>query len=54
MMATEPEGEKDSRRACVVLSKGCVVVRPGYSRLTGAAAKVTDRGENLGNPNQVN
>jgi hypothetical protein len=38
----------------VVLSKGREVVRSGYSRLAGAAAKVTDRGENLGNPSQVN
>jgi hypothetical protein len=38
----------------VVLSKGCEVVGLGYSRLIGAAAKVTDRGENLGNPSQVN
>jgi hypothetical protein len=38
----------------VVLSKGHEVVRSGYSRLAGAAAKVTDRGENLGNPSQVN
>jgi hypothetical protein len=30
----------------VVLSKGHEVVGPGYSRLTGAAAKVMDRGEN--------
>jgi hypothetical protein len=50
----EPEDEKDSRRACVVLSKGREVVGPGYSRLTGAAAKVTDRGENLSNPSRVN
>jgi hypothetical protein len=53
MMAAEPEDEKDLKRAHVVLSKGCEVVRAGYSRLTGAAAKVMDRGENLGNPSQV-
>jgi hypothetical protein len=45
---------KDLKRACVVLSKGCEVVRPGYWRLTSAAAKVMDRGENLGNPSRVN
>jgi hypothetical protein len=38
----------------VVLSNGHKVVRPGYTRLTGAATKVTDRGENSGNPNRVN
>jgi hypothetical protein len=54
MTATKPEDEKDPKRARVVLSKGREVVRPGYSRLTGAAAKVTDRGENSDNPSQVN
>jgi predicted secreted protein len=49
----ELEDEKDRKRARVVLSKGHVVVRPGYSRLTGAATKATDRGENLGNSSQV-
>jgi transketolase N-terminal domain/subunit len=53
MTAMEPEDEKDPKRARVVLSKGHVVVRPGYSRLTGAATKVTDRGENLGNSSRV-
>jgi hypothetical protein len=48
--ATEPEDEKDPKRARVVLSKGHEVVRSGYSRLAGAAANVTDRGENSGNP----
>jgi hypothetical protein len=52
--ATESEDEKDPKRAHVVLSKGHEVVGPGYSRLTGAAAKVTDVGENLGNPSGVN
>jgi hypothetical protein len=37
-----------------VLSKGRKVVRPGYSRLSGAAAKVMHKGENSGNPNWVN
>jgi hypothetical protein len=53
-MATESEDEKDSKRGSVVLSKGHQVVGPGYSSLTGAAAKLTDRGENLGNPSRVN
>jgi hypothetical protein len=35
------------------MSKGREVVGPGYSRLAGAAAKVTDRGDNLGNSSQV-
>jgi hypothetical protein len=52
--ATEPEDEKDLKRARVVLSKGREVVGPGYSRLTSDAATVTDRGENLGNPSLVN
>jgi hypothetical protein len=52
-MATESEDEKDLKRARVVLSKGHEVVRAGYSRLTSAAAKVMDRGENLENPNRV-
>jgi hypothetical protein len=51
--ATEPEDEKDPKRACVVLSKGREVVRLGYSRLLGDAARVADRGEGLGNPNRV-
>jgi hypothetical protein len=53
-MATEPEDEKDPKRACVVLSKGHEVVGPGHSRLTGAAAKVTDMGVNSGNSSRVN
>jgi hypothetical protein len=51
--ATEPEDEKDPKRARVVMSKGCEVVGLGYSRLTGDAAKVMDRGKNLGNPSRV-
>jgi hypothetical protein len=54
MMATGLEDEKDPKRARVVLSKGQKVVGPGYSKLIGAAAKVTDTGENLGNPSQLN
>jgi hypothetical protein len=53
MMDTELEDEKDLKRARVVLSKGHEVVRPGYSRLIGAAAKVMDMGENSGNDSQV-
>jgi uncharacterized protein YidB (DUF937 family) len=53
MTATEPEGEKDLKRACVVLSKGREMVGLGYSRLTSAAAKVTDRVENSGNHSRV-
>jgi hypothetical protein len=52
--ATESEDEKDPKRACVVLSKGGEVVGPVYSRLTGAAAMVPDRGENSGNPSRAN
>jgi hypothetical protein len=51
IMATEPEDEKDPKRAHVLLSKIREVVGPGYLRLTGATAKVMDGGENLGNPN---
>jgi transketolase N-terminal domain/subunit len=54
MMATEPKDRKDPKRARVVLSKGHEVVGLGYSRLTGAATKVTDMGENSGNPSRVN
>jgi hypothetical protein len=53
MTAMEPEDEKDQKRARVVLFKGCKVVGLGYSRLTGAAAKVMDKGENLVNPSRV-
>jgi hypothetical protein len=37
----------------VVLSKGREVVGLGYSRLIGGATKVTDRGEDSGNPSRV-
>jgi hypothetical protein len=50
----EPGDEKDPKRARVVLSKGHEVVGPGYSRLLGAATEVMHKGENSGNPNQVN
>jgi hypothetical protein len=50
----EPKDEKDLKRARVVLSKGCEVIGPGYSRLSGAATEVMHKGENSGNPNRVN
>jgi hypothetical protein len=37
----------------MVLSKGHDVVGPGYSRLSGDVARVTDRGEESGNSNRV-
>jgi hypothetical protein len=46
--------KKDPKRAHVVMSKGCEGVRPGYSRLSSAAAEVMHKGENSGNPNRVN
>jgi hypothetical protein len=49
-----PESKnKDPKRACMVLSKGHKVVGLGYSRLSRDAALVTNRGEESGNPNQV-
>jgi hypothetical protein len=51
---SEPGDRKDPKRACVVLSKGREVVGPGYSRVTGVAAKVTDKSENSGNHGRVN
>jgi hypothetical protein len=53
-MAAEPKDRKDPKRARVVLSKGREVVGPGYSRVTGVAAKVTDKRENSGNHVRVN
>jgi hypothetical protein len=53
MMATEPEDEKDPKRAHAVMSRGHEVVRPGYSRLLGDAARVTYRREESGNPSLV-
>jgi hypothetical protein len=38
----------------VLLSKGHEVVGPGYLRVTGVAAKVTDKRENPGNHSRVN
>jgi hypothetical protein len=52
-MVPESKNKKDPKRACMVLSKGHKVVGPGYSRLSGDAALVTDKGEESGNPNQV-
>jgi hypothetical protein len=37
----------------MVLSKGCEVVGLGYSRLSGDAARVVDRGRESDNPNRV-
>jgi hypothetical protein len=54
MMAPESEDRKDPKRAHVVLSKGREVVGPGYSRVTGVAANVTDKTENSGNHGRVN
>jgi hypothetical protein len=54
MTATEPKDKKDLKRARILVSKGHEVVRPSNSRLTGAAGKVTDMGENLGNHSRVN
>jgi hypothetical protein len=52
--ATELADEKDLKRECVVPPKGREVVGPGYSRLIGAATKVTDWGDDSSNPNRVN
>jgi hypothetical protein len=52
-MVPESEDEKDSKRARMVLSMGHEVVRPGYSKLLGDAARVVGRGEESGNPNRV-
>jgi hypothetical protein len=49
----ESEDEKDPKRAHMVLSKEREVVGPGYSRLSRDAARVTDRGQDSGNPNRV-
>jgi hypothetical protein len=46
--------DKGLKRMCVVLSKGHEVVGLGYSRLTGVAAKVIDKGENSSNYSRVN
>jgi hypothetical protein len=50
----EPGDEKGPKRARAVLSKGREVVRPGYLRLSSAAAEVMHKGANSGNPNRVN
>jgi hypothetical protein len=52
--APKLDDRKDLKRACVVLLKGREVVGPGYSRVRGVAAKVTDKRENLGNHGRVN
>jgi hypothetical protein len=48
-MALESEDKRDPKRAHVVLSKGHKVLGRGYSRVTGVAAEVTNKSENLGN-----
>jgi hypothetical protein len=53
-MAQKLEDKRDLTRARVVLSKGHEVVGPGYLRVTGVAAKVTDKSNNLDNHDQVN
>jgi hypothetical protein len=42
-MVPELEDEKDLKRARKVLSKGREVVGPGYSRLSGDAARVVEK-----------
>jgi hypothetical protein len=49
----ELEDEKDLKRTRMVLSKGCKVARPDYSRLSGDAARVVDKGGESGNHNRV-
>jgi hypothetical protein len=53
--ATVPESkdEKNPKRARMVFSKAHEVIRLGYSRLSGDAARAADRGEESGNPNRV-
>jgi hypothetical protein len=53
MTALELEDKRDLKRSRVVLSKGHEVVKPGYSRVIGVAAKVTDKREILGNQDRV-
>jgi hypothetical protein len=53
VIVPESEDEKDPKKTHTVLSKGCKVVGSGYSRLSGDAARATDRGEELGNLSQV-
>jgi hypothetical protein len=52
-MVPELEDEKDLKRTRMVLSKGCKVARPDYSRLSGDAARVVDKGGESGNHNRV-
>jgi hypothetical protein len=47
------EGEKDFKRARVVLSQGRQVVEPGYYTMSSAAAMGKDKGRHWDNPNQV-
>jgi hypothetical protein len=52
-MVPKSEDKKDPKRVRMVLSKGHEVVGLGYSRLSGDAVRVADRGEESGNPNWV-
>jgi hypothetical protein len=47
------EDEKDLKRAHVVLSQGCEVVGPGYSKLSSSVATETDKGRCSDNLNRV-
>jgi hypothetical protein len=49
----ESKDEKDPKRTCMMLSKGREVLGLGYSRLSGDAARVTNRGRESDNPNWV-
>jgi hypothetical protein len=40
----ELEDEKDPKRTRMLLSKGCEMIRPGFSWLPGDAARVMNRG----------
>jgi hypothetical protein len=50
---SEFEDETDPKRTRMVLSKGRKIVRLGYSRLLGDAARLTDRGRESDNDNWV-
>jgi hypothetical protein len=45
------EDEKDPKRARVVLSQGCEVVGPGYSKLSSATATEMDKRRRSDNGN---
>jgi hypothetical protein len=52
-MVSESEDENDLKRTRMVLSMDRQVVGLGYSRLSGDAARVADRGRESDNPNWV-